>query len=428
MRDLFLVLLFPIFLYYTFRTPIIALYLWFWTSMYPMSNWLYGFGLSLRFNLVFSLITIFGYIFTIKDKPLFKPVGLFVLVIVFWAHSVLGVYFYGNTYYQWNTFDEFSKIIIFFIFCTLMVRKQEHFEALLMFLCLGLGFLGLMEGLKYIVTAGSHNVIGMKGPLGDNNKVALGLNMMIPLMLYLFKSAKHIRIKQLYLAVIVGSVFAVLGTDSRGGFLALAFMAIYYWWSTGRNFSVLFLIGLIAVPALFFLPEEWFQRMDTMNSAESDSSFVNRVTFWKINLLVAFDYPLTGIGFDTSAFPVIWKGYTNSLSSIYMFVDTPPPNKGFVAHSIYFEVLGNQGLLGFLLFISIILTALNNIKTMIKQYGKQAWESKLLQAVKVSLLTYCVGGAALNAAYFELFYLLIAFVICFKLKLIANDATKNKFK
>ncbi len=421
MRDFFFLACFPFFIYYGLRAPVVALSLWFWTSMYPMQNWLYGFALNLRINLVLAIITILGYFF-MKDKPDYKLTGLFVLVILFCLQSSLGLMFHGVFDFQWDKFTEFFKAIVFFVFCTLLLRKKEHFHSVLAFLCLALCFYGFMEALKFLATGGGHKITGIKGPLGDNNKVALGLNMAIPLMLYMASQVKEIRIKQFFWIITIGCIVAVLATASRGGLLALLFMGGYYLWSTGKGVSMIFVVACVAAISIPFLPEAWFERMSSIQSAGTDGSFLSRVTFWKINLLAALEYPFTGMGFNSTAIQFVWQQYVPQLSSLDFFFKTPNPTRGFVAHSIYFEVIGNQGLLGFTLFASMLFTAIANINKMLKyNFEENSWQYALLKAIKVSLFTYCVGGAALNAAYFELLYLLFAMIICLKISADKKD-------
>lgn len=410
MRDLFLLVFFPFFLYYGFRTPFVALSLWLWTSMYPMQNWLYGFGLSLRFNMTFSIVTILGY-FAMKNKPTFRMTGLFILVLLFFLHSTLGVTFNGYSS-QWNKFEIFAKTIIFFVMATLILRKKHHFETILVFVCLSLCVFGVMEGLKVLASGGGHKVAGIKGPLGDNNKVALGLNMCIPLVLYLVNQFDHKRIKQGLKVVVFLCVLAILGTASRGGLVALSVMGVYYWWKNGRNLSIIFAIVFIVGLASQLMPDRWFDRMDTLKDTEGSGALTLRVQFWKVNYLAALDNPVVGLGFDGTAYKANWFQYRNEIERMDWGIYTPVPSKGYVAHSIYFEVLGNQGILGLLLFLLILFVCFKSITRLVKHYGKSSWQGQLLNTLNVSLVTYCIGGAALNAAYFELLYLIFAMVIC----------------
>jgi len=389
--------------------------------MYPLQNWLYGIGLSLRFNLFFSLITVFGYIF-MKNKPPFKVTGLFVLVVIFCIHSYFGVALYAIYDGMWDQLWVFVKTIIFFIFSVLLLRKREHFEAILFFLVLALCFFGLMEGIKVILSGGGHIIVGMQGSLGDNNKVALGLNMTIPLILYLMGESNNKNLKLILIGTAFLCVMAIIGTNSRGGFIGLLFMGGYFWWVNGKKISIIFGASIILVVVLSVMPNSWFQRMDTIESADKVSTLTSRVTFWKINLLAAIDHPFVGLGFNATASKLVWQDYAHNLDSINFIIETPIPKKGFVAHSIYFEVLGNQGFVGLLLFLGILfltIMRINNLKS--KHYEKGSWQVNLLNAIKISILTFCVGGAALSAAYFELLYFLISIVICLHI----NALTKN---
>ncbi|MDN4504255.1 putative O-glycosylation ligase, exosortase A system-associated [Alteromonadaceae bacterium BrNp21-10] len=415
MRDYFLVLIFPIFVYYGLRTPIISLYLWFWTSMYPLQNWVYGLALSLRFNLVFSLITMGGYVL-MKNKPPFKLTALFVLVMLFLFHSFLGVAFYALHDGMWNSLEEFFKGILFFIFITLLVRKKDHFEGIIYFLTLALCFYGAMEGGKVLLSAGGHKMSGILGPLGDNNKVALGLNMTIPLVLYAISETKVKLIKQFLRVLLFFCVLAILGSASRGGFVALLVLGFVYWWKNGKKLSIIFGFLFMAVVTVNLMPSSWFERMDTLKEAGQENTLISRVTSWKINTLAAMDHPFIGHGFNATAIYIVWRDYAHNLDSLNFFVDTPIPTKGYVAHSIYFEVLGNQGFVGLFIFLLILFLTFSKIKFLQKHHFERGtWQHNLLGSIHVSLVAYCVGGAALSAAYFELLYLLVALVICLQI-------------
>ena len=387
--------------------------------MYPMQNWLYGIGLSLRFNLTLSIVTILSYI-ALKNKPYFRITGLFILIIVFFLHSFLGVAINGYDY-QWDKFEIFAKTIVFFVMAVLILRKKHHFEAMLVFVCLSLCAYGTFEGMKVLASGGGHKVWGIDGPLGDNNKVALGLNMCLPLMLYLQHQFENKHLKLLLKVSVFFCILAILGTASRGGFVALSFMGAYYWWKSGRKLGPIVGIAFIAIVSVNLLPDRWFDRMNTLQDTEGSGALTLRVQFWKVNYLAALDNPIVGLGFDGTAIRVNWLQYRDEVEQLDWFISTPPPDRGYVAHSIYFETLGNQGFIGLFLFLLVLLVAFNNIRWLTKQFGKDSWQSKLLSTIKISLATYCVGGAALNAAYFQMTYLLFAIIICLHLSRLENN-------
>ncbi len=356
-----------------------------------------------------------------KNKPAFKMSGLLALILIFTFHSALGGALYGAYSGVWTKFEYFFKVMLFFIFTVLLLRKKEHFEAILLYLCLALCFFGVMEGMKVILSGGGHKMAGIHGPLGDNNKVALGLNMTIPLILYLITHVKDKYIKLALKGAAFFCIMAIIGTGSRGGFIGLVFMAIYYWWKNGKKMSIVFSALLIAALVAVLMPSSWFERMETIdnnssNNKEEVSPLTSRVTSWKLNYLAALDHPFVGWGFNSTAVKGVWINYVYDLGSLDWGVDTPIPTKGYVAHSIYFEVLGNQGFLGLFMFLLIIFLTLTKISSLQRTYYKKGnWQSDLLNAIKVSIATFCICGAALSAAYFELLYLLIALVLCLEI-------------
>jgi probable O-glycosylation ligase (exosortase A-associated) len=365
--------------------------------------------------MVFSIATIIGYIF-MKNKPPFIMSGLFALVVFFVLHSFLGVFLYAFYDGMWEKFEVFVKSLIFFIFAVLLLRKKEHFEAILMFLCIALCFFGVMEGIKVLLSGGGHKIQGIHGPLGDNNKVALGLNMTIPLILYLVTQMENKYVKLALKGTAFLCVMAIIGTASRGGFIGLVFMAFYYWWKNGKKLSIAFSVLLVGAIAASLMPSAWFERMDSIANSGENSPMVSRVTSWKINYLAGLDHPFAGHGFDATAARIVWQNYVYDLNTLNWGVDTPIPQKGFVAHSIYFQVLGNQGFVGLFLFLAILFVTFSKINSLRRHYyNNDTWQSHLLTAVKVSIATYCICGAALSAAYFELLYFLIAVVLCLEI-------------
>ena len=67
MRDIALILIFPVLIYYAIKRPYIGLALWLWSSLVPLNLWAYGFSTSFRWNLIFALTTIVSYFFSKKE-------------------------------------------------------------------------------------------------------------------------------------------------------------------------------------------------------------------------------------------------------------------------------------------------------------------------------------------------------------------------
>lgn len=92
----------------------------------------------------------------------------------------------------------------------------------------------------------------------------------------------------------------------------------------------------------------------------------------------------------------------------------PNPDIVFDVHSIYFEIIGEQGWIGFFLFMLLAMLTWRSCSKMIKTYKSHSelkWVSDLAAMIQVGLIGYYVSGAFLGLAYFDLYYDLVAVTI-----------------
>lgn len=161
-------------------------------------------------------------------------------------------------------------------------------------------------------------------------------------------------------------------------------------------------MGLVLlIPAvLALMPESWYERMNTIKTYEEDASAQGRLNAWSMAINIAKDR-ITGAGFATAA-PVIYQQYA------------PDPSYVIVAHSIYFQVLGEHGFTGLAIYLafwmSTYLLAMR-ISKRARYYPELAWCADLARMIRVSLLGFFVGGAFLSLAYWDVpFYLMVLLV------------------
>jgi putative inorganic carbon (HCO3(-)) transporter len=173
-------------------------------------------------------------------------------------------------------------------------------------------------------------------------------------------------------------------------------------WLKSNQKVVLGLFGIIlALVALPLMPGKWFERMNTIQTYEEDSSAMGRINAWGFAINLAKDHPITGGGFAT---------FTPDLFKIY----APFPEDFHDAHSIYFELLAEQGYVGLVLFLMIGFLAFKQchyITSKCKGNYNLRWAANLAPMLQVSLIGYGVGGAFLGLAYFDLPYHLVALIV-----------------
>ena len=84
------------------------------------------------------------------------------------------------------------------------------------------------------------------------------------------------------------------------------------------------------------------------------------------------------------------------------------------AHSIYFQVLGEHGYVGFVLYFALVLAVLilcQKVMGRAKGVPDLGWASDLARLTQISCIVFLVTGAATNFAYFELYISLIAIAV-----------------
>ena len=415
MRDLAMVVLLPFLIYFSFKRAYIAAGLWLWTSAFKINQLIYGFASAITYNKFFALITIVSFI-SDKNKPKFKMDGLSGLVILFFIWTTLSTIF-SNVHPAtvWATWEMLMKIILFYFFSIAILHTKKHIEFFIWILIFSIGILSAKEGVKFIVSGGSHRFTGIYGISGDNNIFGVMILIVLALGLYLLTQITNKKLKN---AVSVGLMFMVLGliaTYSRAGFIGLAILTLMAFKDSKKKIIWILLIGCILFSAKSFMPEQWFNRMNTVEHAEDDGSFMHRVMVWKMCTVIAMKNPLLGEGFRANENLSIWQKY-HEYYSFLDFIETPEADYNEsvrAAHSMYFQVLAEHGFVGLFLFLLILISAylkLGIIKSRAKHNNMDDWVIQLVKKIRLAILMYCITGGTVAVAYLDLFYSVLVII------------------
>jgi probable O-glycosylation ligase (exosortase A-associated) len=411
MRDLIVLAATLVMLYFCLRSTFSAYLVWGWSGLIAINNYLYGFMIGVPYSLVFAIITL-ALIFMKRDaeQKELRSGRTVVLYFLFAFHCVLCATLAApGLDRNWELCSNMLKTLLFCILMPMLVTSRFRIHAMVVMVVLGVSFHSGLDGLKFIASGGQHHADG-NTKMGDNNHFALTIAMVLPLALYLYQYSARRWVRLGFISVLVLTTFAVVATRSRGGLMsmvALATWAVMMARRRGMGFLVVCAVGvLIALTA----PETWTQRMDTINSAAEDTSFMGRVTAWKRASAIAVDNPVFGGGFHAGQAASLYQRYRYK-SGLLGFVNTPDVAYPAASHSIYFEVLGDLGFVGLFFFLAIIFNAFitwSEIKLLAKKQGDSSlWAADLADMLTAVLVAYVVGGALLSAAYFELSYMVM---------------------
>lgn len=411
MRDLLYYSCWLFILPISFLSAHIGVLLWIWVAILPPANLLYGLsGIVLPFNKIIAAIVFFVLITSQCKKDFYRD-KLITLVVLYGIVVTLSYLFaeYATPSSDLQ-FDKFWKeVVLFFLITGLMfTRHRLHHVALIT--SIAFGFVMVKEALIFLLTAGGHTIQAL-WTVGDNNGLALALLMVIPLLLFCAKyTAEHwVRIG-MYVTAGLGTV-TVIATYSRGGFIGLIVLGLMLLKGSKYKVRAIVGVGILAVMLYALMPDQYLDRIHTIKEAGSDSSFEIRLLAWKINYLLAVDHPFLGVGPYGS---LAWSNWMLHMGEATQWLfPSPLILNSFVAHSIYFQVLGDTGFIGLFLFVLILATAI--IKTIQTQRLARKdpaleWTGELARATQISMAVYCVSGAALSLVYFELLYIILAVI------------------
>jgi putative inorganic carbon (HCO3(-)) transporter len=264
------------------------------------------------------------------------------------------------------------------------------------------GLLVLRAAFFGIITGGQFTVYGPPGSMvGDNNDFALAINMVLPTFWYLGGAEKVPLVRATLRFTALCGVISVILTYSRGGLLGLAAVLMAMGLKSRHKVAAAAGVVTIGLLVLELTPHAWIGRMATIRgAAQTDPSAMQRLRSWGFAARLAKDHPLMGGGFDT---------FTDNLAVRYSV-----EGELHGPHSIYFQMLAEQGFTGLILYTTLLFSsvwACRNLNRRFKRDHSAPWIADYASMIQVGLIGYAVNGAFLGRAYFDLFFQLVATVI-----------------
>lgn len=415
MRDLALLFFIIFAAYYILRSPFIGVALSIWTSLFTPNLWVFGFGQSLRINFLFLALFLVSFIINnSKIKNInYKFTSLCFLHIAFFLLGTLSAVFtISQEDVVWLEWSYFYKTLLLYFFVVLVVHTEVQIKTVIWAMILSVSFIGLSEGLKYLASAGGHVIEGVyMSKMQDRNALALAMNMILPLLFLLRNYTENKRVKNFLLVIAIFNIIAILGSFSRGGLIGLIVVGFFYFLRSKQKILISIFAIIIGISAVNFMPDRWTQRMNTIESADKDESFLGRVVAWKQAVLIANDHPFVGVGFKGGQNQAIWSFYKPDFDIFNSIIDTSETNfvQAKAAHSIYFQVMGDMGYTGLFLFLLLLFTSYRFIRYAEKHLSHDRFFHDLAGMTKISLAAYAVAGAALSLPYFDILYVIFGF-------------------
>jgi len=374
----------------------------------------WGFAYNMPFAYVTGVAVFIGMFFSKEPKRFpVTPVTIVWLLLVGWMCITT---IFALTPNATGELTRTLKIQLMTMVTLMLMGTRERIHQLVWVIALSIGFFGIKGGFFVLATGGSYRVWGPPGSfIEGNNELALALIIVLPLMWYLQLQTENKWIKRALTAGMGLMVFSILASYSRGALLAGVAMVLMLWFKSRQKIVTGIVMLVVVSAALAFMPAQWGERMNTIQTYEEDGSAMGRINSWWFAFNLAKDRPLVGGGFQTFS-PELFVKYA------------PEPENFHDAHSIYFEMLGEQGFVGLFLFLTMWLLTFRTGGWIIRHTREipgLTWARDLAAMIQVSLVGYAVGGAFLGLAYFDLPYHLMALLVLIRV-IVERELSTNE--
>jgi probable O-glycosylation ligase (exosortase A-associated) len=237
----------------------------------------------------------------------------------------------------------------------------------------------------------SHQGTGPGGILNDENDLSLFLLVYMPLVLFVISQERALLKKILWIGSVLLIVVAIFFTKSRGGFVGLCAVAAAYWWCSKKKLKVLLIFFMVVFLGIAIGGNAYKDEITSITNLKENTART-RLLSWKAGFDMFVDNPLGVGGYN---FSVLFPDYQPEEMNRNMW--------GRAAHSIWFTLLPETGVVGFVLYLSIIMMNIRDIKLLFRAVGDDFFHL-LAISLSASFLGFFAAATFLSVLYYPYFW------------------------
>ena len=279
------------------------------------------------------------------------------------------------------------------------------------------------------VLSGGH---GVGGWLGDENDFCMQMDVAAGFALFLMSSRGAGVSRPIYISLLCLFVLAAMATMSRGGFIGLTAVGLY-WWARSPNKIMPIFLGMVVVLFMALAaPDAYWERIgSTADDATSEGGGTGaaRLYTWGIGWEMFLHNPVLGVG--QGNFPWTFEEYQG---------DRTWQDKslaGRAAHSLYFTLLPELGLVGLVIFLGMLVNSFKDLQWVSRaaaEFGMQGNRTtKVMEtpensrkrnrirnalfqarAIEGAFIGYLVASIFVATLYYPTFWVLVAFSVALR--------------
>jgi probable O-glycosylation ligase (exosortase A-associated) len=379
-----------------FIHPYIGVLLYSWLSFMAPHRLLWV-SSSIPLAMIIAVLTLVAWFGSREPKRLHFDATVW-LIVAFMAWMSFTTLLALNPVRAFDLWSRTLKELLFVLITIALTTNRIRLHTLLWVMAVSIGYFGLKGGLGTILHGGGFAVYGPPDTaIENNNDIGAGLVVALPLMNYVRISSANLWVGRGWLVAMACSFLAIVGSYSRGAALGLVAISLFLWLKSAKKLLSGFVIGLTLVAAVAFMPEQYMQRMQTIQTYQEDESAMSRIRIWGVAIKIALERPLTGGGF--------------AVTESQQVVNRLDPGFAMHAvHNVFLAVLAEHGFIGLLIWGLMLLVGWRNGRWLVRHAADRPelqWAGDFGRMSQVALVGYCVVGSFGNYEYWDYYFTII---------------------
>ncbi|MDT9599158.1 putative O-glycosylation ligase, exosortase A system-associated [Sphingosinicella rhizophila] len=393
---------------------------------------------SIPLSMIVASLAIAGWMIADDKKGLSVTPrqGLMLMLLAYAGYTTLHADFPVEALEKWAWV---WKAMIWAIFLPFTLRTRLRIEAYLLFMTLSAAAIIIVGGIKTAASGGGYGALNLmvssNSGLYEGSTISTVAIALVPVILWLARFStiypRDWRVRIFAYNLVFACLLIPIGTEARTGLVCIAVLVVLMLRDVKRRLLYLGLIGLAGLAAIPMLPSSFSTRMETISTYQADGSAASRLAVWGWTWDYVKDHPLGG-GFEAyRQNSLLVKTVSANADGPVQIVDSQVSvDKGRAYHSSYFEMLGEQGFPGLILFLLIHGIGLIRMEVLrrrhIKADGDKAWIAPLATALQSAQIIYLVGSLFVGIAFQPFVYMLLAVQIAFDTHVTRKDKAEAR--
>jgi probable O-glycosylation ligase (exosortase A-associated) len=359
--------------------------------------------------------------------------ALMLILILYAGVTTMNADFPAEAYEKW---EWAWKSVFWAIFLPLTLRTKLRIEAYILIMVLAASAIIMVGGIKTLVSGGGYGSLDLmvdnNAGLYEGSQISTVAIAIVPIILWLSRFGtvfpRDWRVRLFACGLIFACLLMPVGTQARTGLVCMAVLGILMLRDVKRRLVYLGMIALAGAAALPMLPQSFTSRMETIQTYEADQSASTRLAIWAWTWEYVKERPMGG-GFEAYRQNKL-KVRTESSEGagpVEVVGQQMHDDQSRAYHSSYFEMLGEQGFPGLILFLLIHGAGLLRMEVLRRRYlgeeGADAWVPPLATALQSAQIIYLVGSIFVGMAFQPFIYMLLGVQIGFDT--LVSRRTKN---